>query len=442
MKSNDYIPNFIILDTTTKAVVPREPQPTVLHEQPSVYHHGRIPETDRFHTHQRSRRKANPGVRAASWVMALMLGGLSLGAGLGGGYAVVNNVIVGRHQAPALSGAEVLLAAQLNAAPEAMSMVAAVNRVRPSVVSINIVSPGNLEQGSRFFSPFFEIPDTDRPSSGTGIIFYENEDHVYILTNEHVIERATSIEIMFGQNHQVEATVKGRDMGSDLAVLYVPWASLYEIGIHHVATAEFGDSDAVQVGEFVMAIGNALGQGISTTQGVLSAHNIELEVEGRNLRVIQTDAAINPGNSGGPLINSRGQVVGINTVKISRPSVYGMGFAVTSNVAIPIIDAIMNETARPSLGIRGGDVVNLNEETAERLGATHGVFISEIVPNSAAYLSELEPHDIIMFFDGEPLDNMDELRGFIYDSNIGDTVILRVLREGSLVDVSVTFRQF
>lgn len=381
-------------------------------------------------------------LKAIGVSLIVVLAAFALGSGLGAGYSLISEIIASNNNfLENDTYGDSLLA--VSTSPEAMAMVSAVDRVRPAVVSINTVIPVNADrQVGFFFSPFFDLPEEERPSSGTGIIFYEDGQNVYILTNEHVISGATSIEISFGRDRVVSATIKGRDVGSDLAVLYIPWSSLQEIDIDQVVTAEFGDSNDMQIGEFVMAIGNALGQGITTTQGVVSAQNIELIIDNRALSVIQTDAAINPGNSGGPLINGRGQVIGINTVKISRPAVYGMGFAVTSNVAIPVIDSIMQGTAQPVLGISGSSMSGLQPQYRYNLGSETGVFINGVQPNSGADRAGLGRYDVITHFDGQSVSDMIALREFIAEQNLGDTIILGIIRNGEFIEVEVTFVQF
>ena len=448
-KEEIYTPNFIICQQQTSLVeVNNQVSPINFINSNVNIDNIDLEKHDSFDQQQTAKPRFT-FMRVASIVAMIVLGGLSIGAGFGGGYAFINGIIASNNQSIESfltqgdqAQGEQLLATQVATSPEPMSMVAAVERVRPTVVSINTVVPVTSRQSGFFFSPFFDLPDEERPSSGTGIIFYEDDTNIYILTNEHVISDATSIEISFGQNRNAIATVKGRDVGSDLAVLYVSWESLLDIGITQVVTAEFGDSNAMQVGEFVMAIGNALGQGIITTQGVLSAQNIELMIDGRVLSVIQTDAAINPGNSGGPLINSRGQVVGINTVKISRPAVYGMGFAVTSNVAIPIIDGIMHETARPVLGILGSDVTEASQRYRYIPGVDQGVYINSVQRNSAAYIAGLEVSDVITHFDYNVVRDMTGLRQFISEQSLGDSIVLIIVRNGEPMELHVTFVQF
>ena len=399
-----------------------------------------IGSSEHLHTFRKPKRKMSFGKKVALGATFALISGFGIGSGIGVGYSVASNMNQTAVPTVAHPSTEVLLAAA--SGNISTSMVDAVERALPSVVSIETAA---LRQGARgFSSPFFS--EREIPASGTGIVFYQDNTNIYIVTNEHVISDATTISVYFGRGRGigVEAFVKGRNVPSDLAVLYIPRSSLVGAGVGDIVVAEFGDSSEMRVGEFVMAIGNALGQGISTTIGVVSALDIEIQIDNRSIRALQTDAAINPGNSGGPLINYRGQVIGINTVKISRPYVYGMGYSITSNVAMPIIDGIMNETATPTLGIIGNSASNLDEYYIELFGLENdlGVFVYQVQPNSGAELGGLEPNDIITHFNGNVVQDMDMLREFIFGQSIGDTVDIGIIRDGDPMTINVELRQF
>lgn len=373
--------------------------------------------------------------KLATLIVFIAISGVTLGAGFGAGYALVSNIVSNNQvilQQPYVP-AHNNLALTTN---QTFSMVNAVEIVKPAVVSIDTVTL--TSNSSLFISPFFER-ESERPSSGTGIVFYEDEINVYIVTNEHVIENAVSIEVSFAGSMGTEAFILGRDIRSDIAVLYVPKLSLKEIGVNDITIAEFGNSSDMQVGEFVMAIGNALGQGIITTMGVVSATDMQISVQGRLLTVLQTDAAINPGNSGGPLINSRGQVIGINTVKLSRNDVYGMGYSITSNVVVPIIDGLMNETARPTLGISGYTISEINAQNRQNLGIAidYGVLVGRIHRGSGADKAGLREMDIITHFNGKQIYDMEALRDFIFSKEIGQEVEITILRDGDTLSLSI-----
>jgi len=384
-------------------------------------------------------RAKRPRLSFVMLAFLVLVGGFGIGAGLGAGYLAVA-ILTGDHPGDSISLVDNNSMENMVFAPDGpLTMVDAVERVKPAVVSINTT---NVQTYRFFSSPTFE---REMPGSGTGIVFHQDDERVFIVTNEHVIDNATQFTVTFGRQRPVEAHPLGRDRRSDLAVIYVNKTDLARIGITDITVAEFGDSDQMQIGEFVVAIGNALGQGITTTMGIVSAQNIQISLDNRVLSVMQTDAAINPGNSGGPLINSAGQVIGINTVKLAREHVYGMGYSITSNVALPIMDTLMNQTGQPLLGIRGQDISGLSEETKYHLGVgnlDHGIIIAIVSRNSGAYRAGLVAYDIITTFDGQNVINMDHLRELIALRQIGDTIELLVIREGEEIRVDTTFVSF
>ena len=356
-----------------------------------------------------------------------ILGGLSIGAGLGVSLSVTQNLMNSRTGIASNIYDMPQQDLMLSSSMQPLSMVDAVNRVKPSVVSIRTTS-SMFESNRGFRSQVIDPFDLQVPSSGTGIIFDESDERVYIVTNEHVIENANSITISLGRSQEVPARLLGRDVQSDLAVIYVLKADLQEIGIYDVTLATFGDSSQMQVGEVVIAIGNALGQGNTTTMGIVSAKNIQIPIDGRLLTVLQTDAAINPGNSGGPLINAKGEVIGINTVKLAKDNVQGMGYSITSNIAMPIMTDLRNQTPRPYLGIRGHDVT---ESIAAMFDLEPtGVFVHSVYQRSGAYVAGLIATDIITHFNGQPVSNMAELSGLIQSHEVGDHVEIQIIRDG------------
>lgn len=425
LSDKDHTPNFIIFED--KDDLPLEENKNFLY--PIQYAKEREPKNNKKSLN-------NFKLKFAVTSFFILIGSLGVGVGIGTSYSLINNFI--SNEIPAtiqhvyLPATENIVLSTL----QPLSMVDAVETVKPAVVSIETRSIQPV--GGLFASPIFDI---DRPASGTGIIFYEDETNIYIVTNEHVIGRADLIEVSFGRNRNdsVEATVVGTDFLSDIAVIAIPKADLEEIGITSVTTAEFGNSSDMHIGEFVMAIGNALGQGITTTMGVVSATDIQIPIDGRLLTVLQTDAAINPGNSGGPLINSSGQVIGINTVKLARPNVYGMGYSITSNIAMPIIDGIMNDTPRPMLGIMGQSLSDVNSQFRlhNEIDFTEGVIIGDVQINSGAYRAGLRQADIITHFDGEQVIDMNNLRDLISQRQVGDNVSITVIRDNTELTLNV-----
>ena len=214
-----------------------------------------------------------------------------------------------------------------------------VDNLMPSIVAINASGTDTVIDfwGRRLTRPF--------EGSGSGIIIGQSEEHILIVTNNHVISGAQQVEIVFEDDRTAMANVKGTDARTDLAVLEVPIKDLEAETIDSIRVAILGDSNSLELGEMVIAIGNALGYGQSVTVGYISALGREVEIEGVMMKLIQTDAAINPGNSGGALINTRGQVIGINTVKNVGQAVEGMGYAIPITEAIPMIEMLMNREA-------------------------------------------------------------------------------------------------
>ncbi|MDR2751686.1 MAG: trypsin-like peptidase domain-containing protein [Clostridiales bacterium] len=296
-----------------------------------------------------------------------------------------------------------------------------VSHVAPSVVSITTSTPQETD--------FFEIPDMTGAASG--IIFFKNDSKIYIATNYHVVSGANSVNVYFDDSDPVPATFVGSEPDADLAVISITWADAKKAGITSVALATFGDSDTAKMGDTVIAIGNALGEGKTATSGIVSAINKEVEVEEKTLTVIQTDAAINPGNSGGPLVNTAGQVIGINTAKLNRVAqvtIEGMGYSITSNVAKPIIEEIMLQKPKPFLGIKGSDV---SAEMSEMYGITlGGVYVAEVLPDTSADKGGLMRNDIITSFNGTSIFSMAQLQEEIAACKVGDLVEVKVYREG------------
>lgn len=366
--------------------------------------------------------------------IASILGGLSLGIGLGISLPIAQGYFRADHSAdiPTIEYQNVVY----SDSSQPLNLVEAVNKVTPSVVSISTTSS---LLGNRGLNQFPTMFDFEVPSSGTGIIFDEDDEKIFIVTNEHVIENADSISISMNRSADIPAKLLGKDVQSDLAVIYVLKSDLKAAGINEVVIAEFGSSSDMQVGEVVIAIGNALGQGNTTTMGIVSAKNIQIPIDGRLLTVLQTDAAINPGNSGGPLINTQGEVIGINTVKLAKENVHGMGYSITSDVAIPIMYELRNQTPRPYLGIRGNDVT---ENIAEMFNLEPtGVFVHSIYEGSGAYIAGIQPTDIITHLNGEPILNMAHLSSIIQSSEVGDELQIQIIRDGNeviILDVVLT----
>lgn len=299
-------------------------------------------------------------------------------------------------------------------------VVAIAETVGPAVVGIS-----NMATGQDWFGRQM----SGQQGSGSGVIFREDG---YIVTNNHVIKGASSLIVSLADGRDVEATVIGADEATDLAVI--------KIEADNLTVASFGDSDALQVGELVVAIGNPLGSDFArtVTDGIVSGKDRTLKVGDQTYQLLQTNAAINSGNSGGALVNSTGQVIGINSVKVEQAGVEGLGFAIPINEAKPIIEELMNNgyVSRPYMGISGGTV---DESLANRyqLPVKHGVFVSEVQSGGPANKAGLMPGDIIYKLDGEILQDMDQLSETLATHKAGDSMNLLVDRNGEPKEITL-----
>ena len=271
-------------------------------------------------------------------------------------------------------------------------------------------------------------------SSGTGIIMSQDG---YVITNHHVITGALVISVLTNDNQEFEAALVGSDEMSDLAVL--------KIDARGLQAAEFGDSSKLRVGDSVVAIGDPLGVQLrgTMTNGIISAINRDLTVGDRTMTLIQTNAALNNGNSGGPLINCYGQVIGINTVKMSSyytatASVEGLGFAIPISVAKPIIDELIENgyvAGRPAIGI-SGDSLPSYYRTYYRL--PDGVYVTSVNEGSDAKAKGIREGDIVTAINGERISSIDELNTVKNQYAAGDEVTLTIYRSGTYYEVTVT----
>ena len=347
---------------------------------------------------------------------------LFLGVGIGAGAIVSKNTISKKEQSNFKFDVSDLSQASLenNIILTSNSASSIFKEVGDSVVNISTKVSGG------FFSS--ELQDL---GSGSGIIYKVDGDKVYIITNNHVIEDASAVTISVTGQEQVNAKLVGTDPSSDLAVLVVSKEDMNKAGIKNITVAKFANSDTVEVGDFVFPIGNALGRGKTMTQGMISAQNKQINIDGKNLTVIQTDAAINPGNSGGALMNSNGEVVGINTAKLSSSAIEGIGYAIPSNIAKDIADQIINNgyVERPYFGIMGKTIT---ENTKRIYGLnTNGVIVVEVEEGSNAEKAGLKPSDIITNFNGQQIDTVEDLSVAISNCKPNDEVSFDIIRGGS-----------
>lgn len=307
-----------------------------------------------------------------------------------------------------------------------LSTVEISKKVGPAVVGITSTIPSSMS-----------IFNTAMVSEGTGSGIIISSDG-YVVTNNHVIEGASSVRVTLNTGSEYEAKIIGSDSKTDLAVLKIS-------PDEQLTVAELGDSSAVQVGERAVAIGNPLGMEFfgSTTQGIISAINRTITVDNRTLSVIQTDAAINEGNSGGALVNAYGQVIGINAVKISSSTIEGMGFAIPISEAKPVLEDLIQYgyvKGRPVIGISSRDVT---EYMANRQGWPVGIQVMAVQTGSGAEIAGLDQGDIITKADGKKVATTDELNKIKDSHKPGETLKMEVYKyqTGLTTTVSVKLNE-
>ena len=321
--------------------------------------------------------------------------------------------------------------------------VFAANKILPSIVGIEV----NYNVTTNSFFGFGSPQTATAQATGSGIIISEDG---YIVTNNHVVDtsstssysyyelsKATSIKVKlnsetYGDDATFDATVVGQDSQTDLAVLKIEKDGL--------TAAEFADSDQAVVGEFVMAVGSPLGLDTTVTQGIISAVNRQVESDGVVYTCIQTDAAINSGNSGGALVNSDGQVIGINTLKLSGSGVEGIGFAIPINSTLDVIDQLIDhkKVLRPYIGITG---INIDEELSKQENLEIGVYVKSVEDFSPAEKAGVKPGDVIIKADGKDVEDMDDLNEVKNSHQIGETMTLVVTRNGEERELTVTLEE-
>lgn len=296
--------------------------------------------------------------------------------------------------------------------------------VMPSVVSITNLS---IQEVNNFFFGGTTIQEYE--SSGSGIIIGQNESELLIVSNNHVVEGSSTLTVFFVDGESVEAQIKGTDSDIDLAIIAVPLENVKDETLEKIKVATLGDSDALVVGEPTIAIGNALGYGQSVTTGIVSA--LGRQMEGLDTQLIQTDAAINPGNSGGALLNARGEVVGINTAKVSADAVEGMGYAIPISDVNDVINELMNretrnkvpEDKRGALGISG---VTVDQMTSQLYGIPQGVHVSEVIEDGAADKAGIESGSVIVKLDENKIKTMEDLTEQLEYYKAGEKVSVTV----------------
>lgn len=378
--------------------------------------------------------------RRAAWLSPI-LGGI-IGGGLVLG--IVPNLPGEQHKTEAVSDTKQVQSSNFTSTPlkNTSSVADMVEELEPAIVG---VSNYQASQSSQFGLDGGSSSETES-GTGSGVIFKKDGEKAYIITNNHVVEGANKLSVTLYNGKTETAKLVGKDAISDLAVLEISSSNVKK-------AASFGDSSKLRIADKVIAIGNPLGQQFSgtVTQGVISGLNRTVDADTSQgtveMNVIQTDAAINPGNSGGPLINSSGQVIGINSMKVSENGVESLGFAIPSNDVEPIVDQLLakGKVERPFLGVQMIDMAQVPETYQENtLGLfgdqlSKGVYVKEVQSGSPAAKAGIKSNDVIVQLNGKDVDSSADIRQILYNQlKIGDKTTVQVLRSGSKKTLNVT----
>ena len=365
---------------------------------------------------------------AAALIFGLVGGGVFTGVSYIGTRAISNSSTASAKLTTTTSGGTKQTSS--GNAKDLTDVSSVVDEVMPSIVAIT-------NTGTVTYNSFFGKQSQQSQSCGSGIIVSEDDDYLYIATNNHVVADSEELTVQFDDDSVVKAEIRGTDPDDDLAVVRVKKADLGKDTYSNIKIATIGDSESVAVGSPAIAIGNALGYGQSVTTGIVSALNRTVTTQDSqtgetvtNNKLIQTDAAINPGNSGGALLNENGEVIGINSVKYSSTEVEGIGYAIPMSVAKPIIESLIQDGKYTNenqayLGIKGGDVSS--EMVA--YGFPQGVYVSSVSAGSGAANAGLQEGDIITAVDSTKISSMTELQSALKSYKAGDKVTLTVARQ-------------
>lgn len=389
-----------------------------------------IYEITEFYEQPKKKKFKMPVKKITSFIVAMVIGsGVTLGAVGLSLPKMIENQVSGISTKNGLSATiNPSMTAEQSATPvnnenkKLLSVVEIARKVGPTVVGINTKT--------KTMTIFGRMQEAE--GSGSGIILSADG---YIVTNNHVIEGADNITVILSDGKTYEAKLTGADSRTDLAVLKIDGKNL--------PYATLGNSSQLQVGELAVAIGNPLGNELagSVTGGYISALNRSIIVDDKKFNLIQTDAAINPGNSGGALVNNYGEVIGINSVKMTSTGVEGIGFAIPIDEAKPIIEDLKTSgyvTGRPVIGIGGR---NVTEQDSQYYNIPVGIYISQISPYSAAERAGLQVGDVVVEFNGEQVLTIDELNQKKEAFKVGDTVNITFIRNGERKTVKLTLME-
>lgn len=400
---------------------------------------GYIPEGPR--NGHRFKKRHVAGIAAAAILFGCVAGGTMAGVNLLTDRIIPKSAQISTQAAAAPTQAPTV-GSQTGGAKAAASMGNDVSSIvaeaLPSVVAIN----NKMVYTRDDF--FFGQQQYEATDSGSGIIAGQNDSELLIVTNNHVIADSDQLSVTFADNTSVKAAVKGTDSDSDLAVIAVKLSDIPEATKGKIKPATLGDSDQLKLGQGVIAIGNALGQGQSVTVGYVSALNKHIEVGGSDRTVLQVDAAINPGNSGGALLNMDGEVIGINVAKYADTEVEGIGYAIPISFAKDTIQKLMTKTTKVKLaddqqGYLGIQLQNIDTDMSSAYGMPEGIYVYKIVPGGPASKSDLRERDIITKVDGEGVKSGEALQKMMTYYKGGTEVTLTVQRieNGAYVEHNV-----
>lgn len=302
------------------------------------------------------------------------------------------------------------------------------DEVMPSIVAITNV-------GTVTYQSFFGSQQAESESAGSGIIIKQNDKYLYIVTNNHVVANSKTLTVQFSDGNTAVAEITGADPSDDLAVIQLKLGDIPEETLKVIKVATVGDSKSMKVGQATIAIGNALGYGQSVTTGVVSAKGRTVSTQDENTQqvitntnLIQTSAAINPGNSGGALLNQNGEVIGINSVKYASTGVEGIGYAIPMEDAVGIIEALINGDQLPKNAFFGVSGEAVSSDLTSKFNIPTGVYVNQVIANSAAEAAGIKKGDIIVAMDGTKIRSWDELRAIIAGHKEGDKVKVKLAR--------------
>lgn len=297
-----------------------------------------------------------------------------------------------------------------------------IENVKPSIVSITTLTRTQ---------DFLNNP-INKEDSGSGIIFHKTATDVYIVTNNSIVDDVDNVAIVIQDKKPIFAKLVAKNENNNLAIISVPMKEVNKLGIYDVKVARFGSSSSILEGDYVIAIGNAIGEGNTATFGMISAKSREIVVNNRKLNVLQTTAAINPGNNGGALINLNGEVIGINVAKVVDSSVEGIGYSISTDIAMPLIEEMMNNTNPATLGVEIVDA-SAYPNTKYKVGA----LVVNIIKNGSAHKAGVLPYDIITSVNNSPILNSAQLIKEIKKYSPKDIIKLNIIRNGEVINLKV-----